>query len=126
MPVTNTSGKRPLVSVVIPARNEQASLGGCLESLVPQSGVAFEILVVNDHSSDRTAEIAGSFPGVRVIEAGPLARGWTGKNNAVACGAREAKGEWLLFTDADTMHLPESLSRALAEAKQNQVEMLSY
>jgi len=126
MPVTNTSGKQPVVSVIIPARNEEASLKDCLESLVLQPGVAFEILVVNDHSSDRTAEIAGSFPGVRVIEAGPLARGWTGKNNAVACGAREAKGEWLLFTDADTMHLPESLSRALAEAKQNQVEMLSY
>ena len=112
MPVTNTSGKRPLVSVIIPARNEEASLGKCLESLVSEAEVAFEILVVNDHSSDRTAEIAGSFPGVRVIEAGPLCQGWTGKNNALACGTREARGEWLLFTDADTVHLPGSLARA--------------
>ena len=126
MPLTSISGKQPLVSVIIPARNEEASLGQCLESLVSQAGVAFEILVVNDHSSDRTAEIAASFPGVRVIQAGPLPQGWTGKNNAVACGTREAKGEWLLFTDADTVHRPGSLARAVAEAKENKAEMLSY
>ena len=126
MPVMDTSGKNPEVSVIIPARNEQASLGACLESLVAQSGVDFEIIVVNDHSTDRTGEIAASFPSVRVIEAGPLPQGWTGKNNAVACGAREARGDWLLFTDADTVHLPGSLAEALAEAKKHNAEMLSY
>lgn len=125
MPLKETSGK-PEVSVVIPARNEEESLGVCLESLVSQTGMAFEIIVVNDHSTDRTAEIAASFAGVRVIEAGALAPGWTGKNNAVACGAREARGEWLLFTDADTVHLPGSLARALAEAEEHKAEMLSY
>ena len=126
MPVMDTSGKNPEVSVIVPARNEEASLGACLESLVAQSGVDFEIIVVNDHSTDRTGAIAASFPGVRVTEAAPLPQGWTGKNNAVACGARKAKGEWLLFTDADTVHLPGSLARALAEAKEHQAEMLSY
>ncbi len=125
MPVTETSGK-PEVSVIIPARNEEANLGACLESLVSQSGVEFEVIVVNDHSTDRTGEIAASFPGVRVIEAGALPDGWTGKNNAVACGARESRGEWLLFTDADTVHLPGSLARAVAEAKEHKAEMLSY
>jgi glycosyltransferase involved in cell wall biosynthesis len=125
MPVTERSGKLE-VSVIIPARNEEASLAACLESLVSQSGVEFEIIVVNDHSTDRTREIAASFPGVCVIEAGALPQGWTGKNNAVACGAREARGEWLLFTDADTVHLPGSLGRALAEAKEHKAEMLSY
>jgi len=125
MPVTETSGK-PEVSVIIPARNEEANLGACLESLVSQAGVEFEIIVVNDHSTDRTGEIAVSFPGVRVIEAGALPQGWTGKNNAVACGAREARGQWLLFTDADTVHLPGSLARALSEAKEHEAEMLSY
>src|SRR6201997_4351875 len=125
MPMTETSGK-PEVSVIIPARNEEASLCACLESLVSQSGVEFEIIVVNDHSTDRTGEIATSFPGVRVIEAGALPQGWTGKNNAVTCGAREARGEWLLFTDADTVHLPGSLARALAESKEYSAEMLSY
>jgi len=126
MPVMDISGKNPEVSVIIPARNEQASLGTCLESLVAQSVLGFEIIVVNDHSTDRTGEIAASLPGVHVIEAGPLPQGWTGKNNAVVWGAREAKGEWLLFTDADTVHLPGSLAGALAEAKENQLEMLSY
>jgi glycosyltransferase involved in cell wall biosynthesis len=125
MSVTETTVK-PEVSVIIPARNEEASLGTCLESLVSQAGVEFEIIVVNDHSTDRTGEIAASFPGVRVIEAGALPQGWTGKNNAVACGAREARGQWLLFTDADTVHLPGSLARALAEAKEHKAEMLSY
>jgi glycosyltransferase involved in cell wall biosynthesis len=114
------------VSVIIPARNEEASLGTCLESLVSQTGLDFEIIVVNDHSTDRTGEIAASFPKVRVIEASPLPQGWTGKNNAVACGARQARGEWLLFTDADTVHLSGSLARAMAEAKEHQAEMLSY
>ena len=125
MPVMEISGK-PEVSVIIPARNEEVSLGACLESLVSQAGAEFEIIVINDHSTDRTGEIAASFPGVRVIEAGTLPQGWTGKNNAVACGAREARGQWLLFTDADTVHLPGSLARALAEAKEHQAEMLSY
>jgi glycosyltransferase involved in cell wall biosynthesis len=117
---------RPVVSVVVPARNEEASLGTCLESLVSQSGVDFEVIVVDDHSTDRTHEIASSFAGVRVIEAGPLPAGWTGKNNGVITGVRQARGEWLLFTDADTVHLPGSLARALAEAREHHVDMLSY
>src|SRR5882757_9447497 len=104
MTATPTASAAPFVSVIVPARNEEASLGACLESLVAQSGVAFEVIVVNDHSTDRTREIAQSFSGVRVIEAGPLPEAWTGKNNAVATGARDAQGDWLLFTDADTVH----------------------
>jgi len=114
------------VSIIIPARNEEANLGSCLESLVGQPGVSFEIIVVDDHSTDRTREIASSLPGVRVIDAGPLPVGWTGKNNAVAAGARVSRGEWLLFTDADTLHLPGSLVRALSEAQESGTEMLSY
>jgi glycosyltransferase involved in cell wall biosynthesis len=116
----------PHVSVIIPARNEEGNLATCLESLVTQTGVDFEVIVVNDHSTDRTAEIAASFPKIRVIDAGPLPEGWTGKNNAVTAGARAAGGTWLLFTDADTVHLPGSLSRALEEAKENGADLLSY
>jgi glycosyltransferase involved in cell wall biosynthesis len=125
MAITDLSSK-PQVSVIIPARNEEASLGSCLESLFSQKGVPFEIIVVDDHSIDRTAEIAASFAGVRVIEAGPLPAGWTGKNNAVTAGARAARGSWLLFTDADTVHLPGSLARAVAEAKEHCADLLSY
>jgi glycosyltransferase involved in cell wall biosynthesis len=116
----------PTISIIIPARNEESNLATCLESLTTQTGVAFEIIVVNDHSTDRTQEIASSFKNVRVIAAGPLPTGWTGKNNAVTTGAREAQAEWLLFTDADTMHLPGSLAGALKEAIDNNAELLSY
>jgi len=116
----------PQVSVIIPARNEEANLGTCLESLMDQDQLSFEIIVVNDHSTDRTKEIAQSFPGVQVIDADPLPEGWTGKNNAVATGARAARTNWLLFTDADTIHLPGSLPRALREARENAADLLSY
>ncbi len=123
---TGTVTEQPLVSVIIPARNEEASLGTCLESLVPQNGINFEIIVVDDHSTDRTREIALSFPAVRTVEADPLRSGWTGKNNAVTTGARQARGEWFLFTDADTVHLAGSLARALDEAQRGGAALLSY
>jgi glycosyltransferase involved in cell wall biosynthesis len=114
------------VSVIVPARNEEACLGACLESLAAQTGVDFEIIVVNDASTDHTREIAQSFPLVRVVDADPLPSGWTGKNNAMAAGARIAGGECLLFTDADTVHKRGSLARAVGEARERGVVMLSY
>jgi len=115
-----------MVSVIVPARNEEACLGACLESLVSQTGVSFEIIVVDDGSTDRTREIAQSFAGVRVIDPGPLPPGWSGKNNALVAGAKEARGEWLLFTDADTVHRVGSLARSLAEARERKAALLSY
>jgi glycosyltransferase involved in cell wall biosynthesis len=119
------------VSIIIPARNEEANIGGCLESLTSQTGVAFEIIVVDDGSIDRTRKIAQSIAGVRVISAAPPFHGWTGKNNALvagvkAAGAKPAHADWLLFTDADTIHLPGSLARALGEARNERVDLLSY
>ena len=126
----DTITKAPTVSIIVPARNEEANIAACLESLAIQTGVPFEIIVVDDHSTDRTQDIAGSFSprydNVRVIEAAPLPANCTGKNNAVSTGARAARGEWLLFTDADTVHLPGSLARAIAEVKQFNADMLSY
>ena len=118
--------RKPAVSVIVPARNEEACLGACLESLAGQQGVDFEVLVVDDGSSDRTRAIAQSFAGVRVLEAGPLAPGWGGKSNALVTGVGQARGGWLLFTDADTVHLPGSLARSLAEAQEHGAAMLSY
>jgi hypothetical protein len=126
MVVPETVTSTPTVSVIVPARNEETCLGACLESLVAQAGVSFEIIVVNDSSTDRTREIAQSFPQVRVVDAGPRPSGWTGKNNAMATGARVARGEWLLFTDADTVHRLGSTASAVAEAKQHGAALLSY
>jgi glycosyltransferase involved in cell wall biosynthesis len=112
--------------VIVPARNEEASLGACLASLLAQRGVDYEIIVVDDASTDRTRAIAQSFPGVRVVEATRLSAGATGKCNALACGARLARGAWLLFTDADTVHLPGSLAASLCEAEQHGAALLSY
>jgi hypothetical protein len=118
--------RSPKVSIIVPARDEEASLSACLESLVAQSGVAFEIILVDDHSTDHTADIARSFPTVKVITADELPANWGGKSNALWSGVRHAQWEWLLFTDADTIHLPGSLARALDEAHEHGVVMLSY
>ena len=122
----NPEAARPTVSVIVPARNEEASLGACLQSLQGQAGVSFEITVVDDGSSDRTRAIAESFPGVRVVNADPLPPGWSGKTNAMLTGARASGGDWLLFTDADTVHLPGSLARAVTEAWQHAAALFSY
>ena len=104
--MSTTEPAPPQISIIVPARNEESCLADCLQSLASQTGVSFEIIVVDDHSTDHTRAIALSFPGVHVVEANPLLEGWTGKNNAVTTGAAQARGEWLLFTDADTIHIP--------------------
>jgi glycosyltransferase involved in cell wall biosynthesis len=120
------------LTVIVPARNEEDVLGACLKSLVSQSeeifelGKDWELIVVDDQSTDRTEEIARSFPGVTVMEAAEMEPGWTGKNNAVWTAAQRARGQWLLFTDADTMHEPGDLRRAMHEAVRHKAGMLSY
>jgi hypothetical protein len=126
MKAPEPAANRPVVSVIVPARDEEACLGACLRSVTAQGGVSYEVIVVDDGSTDGTRQIAQSFHGVRVVDAGPLPEGWSGKNNAMAAGARQARGEWLLFTDADTVHAPGSLARSLAEARRQKADLLSY
>jgi glycosyltransferase involved in cell wall biosynthesis len=121
------------LSVIVPARNEERNLPVCLTSLVAQSvegfhlGQDWELIVVDDASADRTREIAERFAGVRVLAAPVLEiQDFTGKNGACWFGAGEAKGRWLLFTDADTVHEPGNLLRALGEAEKYGVSLLSY
>ena len=127
------------LSVIIPARDEEQNLPACLESLLVQDsslfplGTDWELLVVDDHSTDRTRaiarEAAAGRSGVRVLEAPSLADaqgGFTGKTNACWFGAQRARGRWLLFTDADTLHEPNDLRHALHEAEKYKVVLLSY
>ena len=118
-----------MVSAVIPARNEEASIARAVESVAAQPEVG-EVIVVNDQSTDRTGEIlaglAAKIPKLRVLETGTLPSGWTGKNYALSIGAAAAKGDWLLFTDADTFHLPGSTARALADANEHDAALVSY
>src|SRR3569833_804323 len=120
------------LTVIVPARNEERSIGECLKSLVAQSegvfelGRDWELIVVDDHSTDRTAEIARSFAGVTMMQAAKLEKGWTGKNSAIWTAARKARGKWILFTDADTIHEQGDLHRAIHEAVRHKVGMLSY
>lgn len=126
MSMADAVTERPSVSVIVPARNEETCLGTCLASLVDQRGVDFEIIVVDDGSTDGTRAIAQSFDDVRVIDPPPLPPGWSGKNNALVAGAAGARGQWLLFTDADTTHVPGSLARSLTEAQKCSAALLSY
>jgi glycosyltransferase involved in cell wall biosynthesis len=128
------------LSVIIPARNEERSLPYCLTSLLAQSepgfalGQQWEIILINDDSTDRTraiaAEAAAEHPGVTLLDAPPLdltsRGGFTGKSNACWTGAQAARGRYLLFTDADTVHNTNNLSRALQEAERHKTALLSY
>ncbi len=107
-----SSPGEPALSVIIPARNEEHNLPKLLRSLAAQSVRPREIIVVNDASTDRTAEIARQ-SGAVVLDSLPLPEGWRGKTWACHQGAQAATGIWLLFLDADTWFEPEGLARLL-------------
>ena len=125
------------LSVIVPARNEERNLAKCLQSLILQDdedfrlGLDWELIVVDDGSVDRTRAVAEGFDGVRVLEAPALdlsaeTRVFTGKTNACWIGAGAARGAYLLFTDADTVHESGDLERALSEIQRRNVGLLSY
>ncbi len=105
----------PGVTIVIPARNEELSLGNLLTDLEHSRPGRCRVIVIDDHSTDRTAELAGSFDFVEVIHAPPLPDGWTGKSWACHTGASQATGEAIVFLDADVRLAPGALDRLLGE-----------
>jgi len=117
------------VSAIIPARNEERSITRAVVSVAEQPEIQ-EVVVVDDQSSDSTGEIlrrlAAEQPKLRAFEAGPLPAGWVGKNHAAWLGAQKARCDWLLFTDADAVHLPGSTARALTEARSLGADLVSY
>jgi chlorobactene glucosyltransferase len=107
----------PSLSIVVPARNEERQIERCVRSLLTARLPNFEIIVVDDQSNDATQSIleriAAGAPRLTVVKGAPLPPGWVGKPWALAQGARAARGEWLLFTDADTEHAPLAAASAL-------------
>jgi chlorobactene glucosyltransferase len=107
----------PLVSVVIPARNESRNIQRCVQSVLSSDYPRLEVIVVDDGSTDGTGEIArraaGSDSRARVIESGALPAGWFGKQWACETGARSSHGEIILFTDADTVHSSDLITRSV-------------
>ncbi|MBI5928777.1 MAG: glycosyltransferase [Chloroflexi bacterium] len=127
---TDSSGTLPKVSILVPARNEARNIVPCIESLVSQDYPEFEIIVLNDLSSDETGtlldSLATQYPNVRVLhgtEDPP--KGWNGKSYACHRLAEQATGEWLLFTDADTVHSSASVAQGITQAKKLGVALLS-
>jgi hypothetical protein len=119
----------PLVSAIIPAKDEEATLADCLASVCAQTYPNLQILVVDDRSADRTPEIAREFaardPRVRLIQIRSLPPGWTGKTHALHVAGAEADGAWLWFLDSDTRHTPDSLSIVMDYARRTGAKLAS-
>ena len=119
----------PLVSVIIPARDEARNIGRCVRSALSATYPALEVIVVDDHSTDGTGRLARDAAGddrrLRVIEPPPLPEGWFGKQWACASGAAVAKGEILCFADADTEHAPDLVTRSVNAMRTRRADLFS-
>ena len=123
-PATNP-GPAIALSIIIPARNEAHNLPSLLESFARQATPPLEILVVDDSSTDGTATIARN-TGATVVDPGPLPDDWRGKTWACHQGALAARGDWLLFMDADTWFEPDGLARVLANRHPGALSIVPY
>lgn len=129
-PVVGSGQNHPKVSVIIPAKDEEKNIPNCLSYLFKQNYTNFEILVVDDRSADRTAHLLENFKTLspvpfKIIRIEKLPPVWTGKNHAMFAASRAALGEWLLFTDADTTHQPESISTAVHCVLEKKIDFLT-
>jgi len=122
----------PTLSVIIPARNEAPNIERCLRSVLAAAYAPLEIIVVDDHSSDDTAEIVRRLAAdpearrrVRLVRGVDLPPGWFGKQWALVQGYRIATGDLVLFVDADTKHEPELIARAVTALRTEHVDLVS-
>ncbi len=119
----------PRVTIVVPARDEERSIERCVRSLASQRYVDAEVVVVDDRSTDATPEIlerlSAEFDNVHVLRGAALPEGWVGKPWALHQGMLVARGEWLLFTDADSVHAPAGVASALAFTLSARADALS-
>ena len=118
-----------LVSILIPARNEAANIGACLDAALASTGCAVEVVVMDDGSTDDTAQIVGRYAArdarVRLVQAPSLPPGWTGKVHACARLAEAATGTHFLFIDADVRLAPHAAAAMAAHSAANKIAMVS-
>jgi chlorobactene glucosyltransferase len=119
----------PLISVCVPARNEERNIRACVEAILGQDYPNFEVIALDDRSTDATPEIlrqlATPDDRLRVIDGTPLPKGWAGKPHALFQAAAAAQGEWLCFVDADTFLSPNTLSSSSTKAIETQADMFT-
>lgn len=119
----------PRVSLIVPARNEEQTLGPAIRSRLAEGYPALEVVLIDDRSTDGTGAvvdgIAAADPRVRALHLTALPPGWLGKLHAMNEGLRHATGEWLLFSDADVHLAPGTLERAVRFAEAQQLDHLS-
>jgi chlorobactene glucosyltransferase len=119
----------PLVSILVPARNEEDNIANCITSLLNQDYPNYEVLVLDDYSTDRTgqilAELAQLSRRLRVFQGQPLPDGWLGKNWACHQLSQAARGELLLFIDSDTVHQTDMLTCSVSAMLVEKVDMLT-
>jgi chlorobactene glucosyltransferase len=128
-PITKSPiSKIPKVSVILPARNEEKYIAKCLDSLLNQDYQNFEIIAINDSSTDRTIDIMYQYATqgtIVVVDSKPKPDGWAGKNWACYQGYLKATGDVFLFTDADTVHSPSTMSLAIANLLEQNLDALT-
>lgn len=121
--------RAPLVSVIVPARNEAHNIERCVRSILTTTYPRLELIVVDDNSTDDTAKVArdaaGGDPRLRLVGNSPLPDGWFGKQWACTTGAEASRGEILLFTDADTHHAPDLVARSVNAMLRTGADMFS-
>jgi len=121
-------GEDELVSVIIPARNEEKYIQKCVASLLDQEMNNYEILLIDDSSTDSTFEIIQKFKEskrIRIFRAGPKPEGWIGKNWPCYIGYSNAKGKYLMFTDADTIHSRNSIKDSVDTLRKEKLDVLT-
>ena len=119
----------PLVSVIVPARNEAHNIERCVRSLLSSGWPSLEVIVVDDRSEDATGSLVRALGAedarVRVIDGAPVPSGWFGKQWACAQGASAARGSTLIFTDADTAHAPTLIPRSMSAMRARALDFLT-
>jgi chlorobactene glucosyltransferase len=127
--VTRSLKNPPFISVLVPARNEETNIERCIRSMQDQDYPEYEIIVLDDNSTDSTASIVSRMQEkdsrVQLVRGKPLPEGWAGKPHACLQLAQKASGSWLLFIDADTVHEPYMLRSVISVAVEEKVSLLS-